>query len=250
MEDLQLLIDLHQGTIHQGPGSEATTLKAFGLTGLDPNAHLTIGDFGCGTGSAAIALAHHLPNATIQSVDLCTEFIDVLQQQIQKHQLTDRLFTFTDSIDNLPFTEESFDLIWSEGAIYNIGFEAGLKYWRRFLRDRGFIAVSEITWLTATRPTAIDEYWQNEYPEIDTAANKLSVIERQGFSPIAFFVLSPDCWLEHYYGPLEQGFSKFLERHEHSVQAQTLLTNQQQEIALYRTYQGYFSYGFYIAQKM
>ncbi|NEQ98944.1 MAG: methyltransferase domain-containing protein [Cyanothece sp. SIO2G6] len=250
MEDLQLLIDLHQGTLHQGPGSEGTTLKAFGLTGLDPEATLAVGDFGCGTGSAAIALAHHLPHATIQAVDLCAEFIDILQQRIQSDHLTDRLSALTGSIDDLPFADESFDLIWSEGAIYNIGFEAGLTYWRQLLRDRGLIAVSEITWLTASRPAEIDEYWQNEYPEIGTVANKLSVIERQGFSPLAFFVLPPACWLDHYYGPLEQKFAAFLEHHGHSDQAQALIASQQQEIALYRTYQAYFSYGFYIAQKV
>jgi len=31
----------------------------------------------------------------------------------------------------LPFREASFDLIWSEGAVYVMGFDAGLAQWRR-----------------------------------------------------------------------------------------------------------------------
>tara|TARA_Y100001960_G_C14603641_1_gene792095 strand:- start:703 stop:975 length:273 start_codon:yes stop_codon:yes gene_type:complete len=69
-------------------------------------------------------------------------------------------------MDDLPFAESSFDLIWSEGAIYNIGFENGIKQFKKFLKDDGVLAVSEITWLTAQRPDEITQYWETNYPEI------------------------------------------------------------------------------------
>jgi len=47
------------------------------------------------------------------------------------------------SMDNLSFQNEELDLIWSEGAIYNIGFERGINEWRKFLKPGGFIVVSE-----------------------------------------------------------------------------------------------------------
>ena len=37
-------------------------------------------------------------------------------------------------MDALPFQEEELDLIWSEGAIYNIGFERGMNEWNKFLK--------------------------------------------------------------------------------------------------------------------
>jgi hypothetical protein len=46
-------------------------------------------------------------------------------------------------MDNLSFRDEELDLIWSEGAIYNIGFERGLREWRKYLKAEGYIAVSE-----------------------------------------------------------------------------------------------------------
>ena len=71
-------------------------------------------------------------------------------------------------MDNLTFDKNSFDVIWSEGAIYNIGFEKGLSLWRNYLKDNGYIAVSEISWLIDTRPEEIQQYWVNAYPEIYT----------------------------------------------------------------------------------
>ena len=35
------------------------------------------------------------------------------------------------------FAMRNLDLIWSEGAIYNIGFERGLNEWREFLKTGG-----------------------------------------------------------------------------------------------------------------
>lgn len=62
-------------------------------------------------------------------------------------------------MDNLPFREEELDLIWSEGAIYNIGFERGLNEWRKYLKTGGYIAVSEISWFTEQRPAEIHNFW-------------------------------------------------------------------------------------------
>jgi SAM-dependent methyltransferase len=61
-------------------------------------------------------------------------------------------------METLPFTEGEFDVIWSEGAVYNMGFEAGVSAWRRFLKPGGKLIVSEITWLSATRPPELQSH--------------------------------------------------------------------------------------------
>lgn len=38
------------------------------------------------------------------------------------------------SMENLPFGDREYDIIWSEGAIYNIGFERGVIDWNRYLK--------------------------------------------------------------------------------------------------------------------
>jgi hypothetical protein len=57
--ELELLLDLHRGNPRQGPGSEAMTLRALALTGLDRDRPLRIADIGCGTGAQTLTLAAH-----------------------------------------------------------------------------------------------------------------------------------------------------------------------------------------------
>lgn len=248
MENLQLLIDLHRDTDRQGPGGEAETRLAIRLAGLDPSAPLEIADIGCGTGSASLLLAAEL-NARVTAVDLAPEFIEKLRKNASEMGLGDRISPRVASMDALPFDDEAFDAIWSEGAVYNIGFERGVRAWRRYLKPGGVLAVSEVTWLTDQRPEALQAFWEAAYPEIGTAAAKLSVLERAGYTPVGYFVLPGRCWLDHYYGPLEQRFDGFLERHAHSAGARTLVQAEREEIALYRKHGRHFGYGFYVARK-
>jgi SAM-dependent methyltransferase len=155
----------------------------------------------------------------------------------------------TATMQALPFAEASLDLIWSEGAIYNMGFEAGLAAWRRLLRPAGVVAVSEITWLTEVRPAELEDYWLREYPAIATASDKVTQLETLGFELLGYFALPPSCWLEGYYRPLEQRFAAFLEAQAHSAAAQDIVAAERREIALYERYADHYSYGFYIARR-
>lgn len=152
-------------------------------------------------------------------------------------------------MDSLPFPDEEFDVIWSEGAVYNMGFEKGISYWKRFLKPGGKLIVSEITWLTATRPPELQSHWEREYPEVDVASTKIKILERQGFSPEAYFVLPTNCWLENYYRPMQESFAGFLARNGNSDQAQAVVDAEKHEIALYKKYSAYYSYGVYVARK-
>ena len=133
------------------------------LAGLDRSRPLKIADIGCGTGASTILLAKEL-DADITAVDFLPEFLDELQIRASEQGVADRITTLNCSMDALPFEEGEFDVIWSEGAIYNIGFEAGVSAWRRFLKPGGKLIVSEITWLSATRPAELQSHWHSEYP--------------------------------------------------------------------------------------
>lgn len=249
MEDYQLLIDLHKRAKRQGPGGDIETEKAVGLAMIDPSAPLRIADIGCGTGSSAILLARLL-NAQITAVDFMPDFLEILEANAKNLRLTEKISTLACSMDELPFGDEEYDVIWSEGAIYNIGFEKGIRAWKRFLRTGGMLVVSEITWLTADRPSELQEYWNNEYPEIDMASSKTGILEKNGYSPVAYFVLPEHCWLANYYRPMQDRFEEFLYRNGNSERAQAIVDAEKTEIALYEKYKGYYSYGVYIARKL
>ena len=247
--EMELLVDLHRRQNRQGPGDDAVTLKAAELAGLDNSSPLTIADIGCGTGASSLALARAL-DAQITCVDFLPDFLEELQQRADALDLAARISTLSRAMDDLLFADETFDVIWSEGAIYNMGFEQGLKQWRRFLKPGGLMVVSEITWLRPDPPEEIKNYWQDNYPQIDTAANKIALLEQQGYSPVAYFVLPTQCWLENYYRPLDAQLPQFLDRHNHSDAAQSIAGEHKNEQALYEKYQADYSYGFYIARRI
>ncbi len=248
MEDYQLLIDLHKRAKRQGPGGDTETEKAVDLAMIDPSAPLRIADIGCGTGSSAMLLASLL-NARITAVDFLPDFLEILEANAENLGLTEKISTLACAMDKLPFGDEEYDVIWSEGAIYNIGFEKGVKDWKRFLKTGGLLVVSEITWLTAARPSELQEYWKNEYPEIDTASSKIGILEKNGYSPVAYFVLPEHCWLDNYYRPMQDSFEEFLKRNGNSERAQAIVNAEKKEIALYEKYKAHYSYGVYIARK-
>jgi ubiquinone/menaquinone biosynthesis C-methylase UbiE len=249
MDDYQLLVDLHKRAKRQGPGGDAETRKAIDLAMLDPSTPLTVADIGCGTGASTIQLARLL-NAKITAIDFLPEFIEVLRGNAEKEGLSKKINPLVCSMENLQFDDEEYDVIWSEGAIYNIGFEKGINDWRRFLQPGGLLVVSEITWTTSDRPFEIQKYWEAEYPEIDTASSKINILERSGYSPVAYFVLPERCWLENYYRPMQNSFAEFLARHSYSEKAQTIVEAENKEIALYEKYREYYSYGVYVARKL
>jgi cyclopropane fatty-acyl-phospholipid synthase-like methyltransferase len=248
MTEIDLIIDLHKNTQRQGPGSEKDTLNALNLIGLSLDPEVKLADIGCGSGGQTLTLAQNL-NGHITAVDLFPEFLDELNEKSKKLGLEGKIKTLKASMDNLPFMPGEFDVIWSEGAIYNMGFEKGIRNWKKFLKEGGYLALSEITWTTISRPQEIDDFWTSQYPEIDTAANKIKILESNGYSLVGYFILSEDSWIENYYKPLESQFGHFLKRNENSDLAKKVVRDYRSEIELYMKYKEYYSYGFFIAKK-
>ena len=248
MEGLDLLGDFYCGLDYLGPGGAEQTALALALAGLDETSPLQVADIGCGTGASALALASRL-NATVTAVDFLPQFLQRLASKARAQGLEDRIRTLDCDMSRLPFRADSLDMIWSEGAIYNLGFRRGVREWREFLSPGGVLAVSEITWLTPARPAPLERFWNSAYPEIDTAPAKLQVLQEAGFTPLGYFVLPETCWMDNYYEPMAAGFDAFLSRHQDSPGAQALVEEQRREIDLYRRYSEYYSYGFYVARR-
>src|SRR6056297_1337455 len=239
MTEMELLIDFHKDAERQGPGSPADTLRALDFINIEPNNPLRLADIGCGSGAQTITLAENI-NGKLTAVDLFPVFLSKLNLRADELGLRDRITTLEKSMDNLPFGKEEFDIIWSEGAIYIVGFETGIKKWKTYLKPGGYIAVSEITWITDSRPKEIEEHWNREYPEIDTASKKIRILEKNGFSPVGYFILPQESWIETYYGPMERRFDEFLERHDNSEMARAFVDSEKEEIRKYRKYGGYY----------
>jgi SAM-dependent methyltransferase len=248
MTTLELIIDLHKNTERQGPGSEQDTLRALDFMNLPKDGNLQIADIGCGSGGPTLTLAKNV-SGHITAIDLFPDFLAELHKKAQKLGLTEKITRLEKSMDDLPFDQETFDIIWSEGAIYNIGFANGIQQWKDYLKTGGYLAVSEITWISNSRPKELEEFWLREYPEIDTASQKIRTLEENGYTLVGYFYLSQDSWIKNYYQALEARFKAFLERNGNTELAKQVVKKYQEEIQLYQTYKDYYSYGFYIARK-
>lgn len=248
MDNLDLLISLHRKGYRQGPGGDAETRLAITLSGLSDRKNLNVADIGCGTGASTITLAKTL-HAHITAVDFLPAFLEELNHRAKVAGVAGQITTLAASMADLPFGPASLDAIWSEGAVYNIGFETGIRNWRPFLKPGGILAVSELTWLSVERPVELDDHWSREYPEVATASEKMALLEAHGYTPVGYFPLPETCWLETYYRPMQARFDAFLAEHDHSKAAKAIVEAEQSEIGLYERFSAFVSYGYYVARK-
>ena len=245
--DFTLICNYFKGLKRQGPGSPEVTQKALSFTN-ELSDEARIADIGCGTGGQTMALANYT-KGQITGIDLFPDFIEIVNRNAIEAHCEDRVKGIVGSMDALPFQEEELDLIWSEGAIYNIGFERGMNEWNKFLKKNGFIAVTEASWFTPERPSEIDDFWMANYPEIDTIPRKIAQMEKAGYIPTAHFILPENCWTEHFYAPQFPVQEAFLKEYAGNEAAADLIAGQRHEESLYNKYKEYYGYVFYIGQK-
>lgn len=246
--DFNLICEYFSNLERQGPGSSESTLKALSFVD-NLNEKSKILDIGCGTGNPTFVLAQNT-KAKIIGLDLFPIFINLFNDNARKLNLKNRVLGMVGSMDKLPFPKEEFDLIWSEGSIYNIGFQKGLKYWKKFLKKDGYLAISEASWFTEKRPKEIDKFWKNAYKEIDTIGNKVKQIQQAGYIPVAIFNLKESCWLKNFYEPQVRLQKEFLKKHKGNEQVEGFINNEKHEASLYKKYKKYYGYTFYIIKKI
>lgn len=246
--DIQLICEYFSSLERQGPGSKEATIKALSFI-ENLNEQSQIADLGCGSGGQTIVLAENAPGNII-GIDLFPQFIDTLNANSINNGLQNRVKGILGSMDNLPFEKESLDLIWSEGAIYNIGFYHGLSYWHNFIKKGGYVAVSEATWLTPNRPEEIEKFWNSAYPGIADISYKTNEMLKSGFSPVACFVLPEECWIENFYKPQKTAQKLFLQKYDNHSAARDLVANEIKESDYYNRYKEYYGYVFYIGKKL
>jgi len=246
--DINLIGEYFSNLERQGPGSPEVTAKALSFVDNLTTKSIIV-DIGCGSGGNTMAMAKYA-FGQITGIDSFPSFIDLFNANSRKLNLQDRVKGVVGSMDKLPYQNEELDLIWSEGAMYNIGFERGINEWRRFIKSGGFIAISEASWFTEERPSEINDFWMDAYPEIDTIPNKVLQMQKAGYIPSATFILPENCWTENYYAPQVNAQKVFLEKNADNKFAVEFITNQRHESELYRKYKEYYGYVFYIGKKI
>lgn len=245
IDELAIFLELHQGLPRESPGGPAYTRQAFELLPPLPQPHIL--DIGCGPGEQTLTLAR-LSDGSITAVDTHQPYLNRLAAQAQA-EFPGRITCLNADMAALPFDPHRFDLIWSEGAIYIMGLEAGLGQWRDLLRPGGYLAISELVWLRPNPPAAIASFWQSAYPAMSMVDRVAALIPTCGYSLVGQFVLPPPAWW-NYYRPLEDRLKRLHAKYHDQPQALTVLAQEQQEIELYRAYGDWYGYSFFVMQQV
>ena len=201
------------------------TRKAFKILPKIEKPHIL--DIGCGSGVPTIELAK-LINGEIIAIDINQSLLDRLNRRIEKAGFSDRVRTMRCSLFEIDFPDESFDIIWAEGSIWIIGFERGLKDWRRLLKPKGFLVVHD---------------------EIKNLSHKLKKIPSCSYKLVAFLKLPEDAWLTEYCKPLEKRTKDLHLKFKKNSEALKILEELQSEIYMIKNNPKENRSAFYIMQK-
>ncbi len=245
---IELLVALHEGLPRLGPGNTASTLRALKLCDELPAAPRIL-DVGCGTGAQTLALASQT-DGHITATDLFPAFLAPLDASIQEQGLHERVHTQAADMNDLPFAEDSFDLIWSEGAIYIMGFDTGLTKWKPLIKQGGYLVVSEVSWFKPEPPAPLEEFWNSHYPAIRTAKDNLIAAQNLGWTHVGNFHLPIEAWTTDYYGPLKHRLPIFRETYSHDQDAQEVADMTDHEMDLLSSYSDFYGYEFYILRRL
>jgi len=256
-EQMQFFHEIFDASLPRlGPGDDASTIKALdallGSTMLQggpyrTSSELRILDLGCGNGAQTIQLARHT-EGSILAVDNHQSYLDELRSRAEAEGVSERIQLHLEDMAKLQLPEKSFDLVWSEGALFAIGFREGLQACHRFLKPGGFLAVTELCWLRADAPDECKEFFARVYPAIADIDANLGSMRACGYEILGHFILPESAWWDQYYRPLEDRL-RSMRPNTGDPEKLHMLEGIQAEIDIYRKYSKYYGYVFYLMQR-
>lgn len=248
MEEMEYLYELFESMPRCGPGNDETTAKAFGMiTGLPENP--VVLDLGCGPGVQTLELAR-LTGSRIIALDNHQPFLDEMMKRAVASGLSAYIEPINMDMFQMDFKDNTFDLIWSEGALYNMGFQNGLRKCNKLLKRGGSMAVSELVLFSEDPPEEVMNYLESEYPDIKGVKGNLRLIETEGFKVLSHFPLGSEAWLENFYIPMEKELDRMENKYKDNAKAISFLSHMRQEVDMYRQYGDFYGYEFFVMKKV
>jgi SAM-dependent methyltransferase len=239
------LVAMHEGLERLGPGDEAFNLRILSRLPVLPNPP-RIADLGCGTGAGALFLAAHF-KAPVSAVDLSAAFLEYMKRRARERKLAHLIRPVVADMGNLGWPEASIDLLWSEGAAYNLTFAGALAAWRPLVAPGGVAVISELSWWESNPPAPARAFWETAYPAMGSEAANVGRAEAAGFKVLGVHRLPSAAWWDNYYGPLLQRIAAI--RPSAGPVMQAVISETETEIELFRQYSGSYGYSFYLLQR-
>ena len=243
----QVMEDLYGRLPRQGPGTPGSTRKAFSLLGPLPDQPLVL-DIGCGTGAQTLELSKLTPGHII-ALDTFDWALGRVSEKVVQAGLAGRVHTTKQSMEAMYFREETFDLIWSEGALYIMGFENALKACRGLLKPGGLLAASELCWFDGDAPEEAQTYWETGYPGMKSVDANLRLIAGSGLEVLGHFHLPDRAWWDDYYTPMSKVLPALRVKYADSPDAIAMFDDTEIEMAMHRKYSKWYGYEFFVCRR-
>jgi SAM-dependent methyltransferase len=227
-----------------GPGSDADTLHVLRL--LPGRKFRVVVDAGCGAGRQTLALAREL-GTPVHAVDSHEPFLNDLVRRAGEAGVGHLVQAHCMDMKDIPQVFSGIDLLWSEGAAYNIGFANALATWATALRPGGFAVVSELSWLKEQAPEAARDFFRSGYPDMRPVQGSMAAAEGAGFQVLATHTLPRQAWVDDYYDVLGPRANALLDHPASAVRdfaAETV-----REIEVFRASEDSYGYVFFILQR-
>jgi SAM-dependent methyltransferase len=245
---MQIFFEVFEMLPRQGPGNRASAAKALALCRDLPQSPAVI-DLGCGVGGQTLHLAE-LTSGTIIAVDSHAPSIERLRATVAEHGLSQRVSPVVGDLSNLEQPPESFDLVWSEGALYNIGIGNALRVCHSLLRPGGYLAFTDAVWCKENPPPEVKASFENDYPTMGRVQDILAAIERRGFSLVDHFTLPDEAWWDDFYTPMRHRIAELRSRYADDDEALAVLDQLAVEPEMHQRYSDYYAYEFFVARRV
>lgn len=126
-----------------------------------------------------------------------------------------------------------------------MGIEKALTGWKPFLREQGYLMISDMVWRTGTPSRESVEFWSREYPDIQLVQTRVEQMKKAGYRIVKHFPQSEEAWL-NYYGPLSERVTEL----ESDMSASAALKDIKHEVNVCTRFANEFGYHMFILEKI
>ena len=243
-----VFFEVYEALPRQGPGNLACARRALAICSDLPASPVAI-DLGCGVGAQTLHLAE-LTSATIIAVDSHEPSIERLRATVAERGLSERVRPIVGDMASLQLPAGSFDLVWSEGALYNLGIEKALRVCHELLRPGGYLAFTDAVWRRDNPPAEVKAGFQDDYPGMGKVTDVLATISQCGFRLLDHFTLPDEAWWDDFYTPMQRRIEDLRDKYANDSEALDILRQIAQEPEMHEKYSDYFAYEFFVARKI
>ena len=243
----QIFFEVFEALPRQGPGNRACAARALAFCRELPPAPAVL-DLGCGVGGQTLHLAE-LTSGSIVALDSHAPSIERLRATVAARGLAERIRPVVGDMASPGLPSASFDLVWSEGALYNIGIENALRICHGLLRPGGYLAFTDAVWRKENPPPEVKASFELDYPAMARVSDILAVIERAGFALLGHFSLPDEAWWDDFYTPMQQRIESLRGRYASDGEALAALDQLAQEPAMHRRHSAYYAYEFFVVRR-